>query len=107
MIDSVLNLLFRCSPRRRTRPMAPVSKAGRPHSQSYVVCLDCGKQFEYDMTTMRMGKLIDHSHDACVVPKDLPPATKVKYAVLAAVPVAIVIGAVLTAKKPEPPKDPA
>ena len=107
MIDTLLNLLFRCSHRRLTRPVAPMTKAGQPHSQSYVVCLDCGKQFEYDMKEMRIGKLIDHSHDACVVPRDkpLPPATKVKYAVLAAVPVAMVIGAVLKAKKAEPPKD--
>ena len=106
VIDTLLNLLFRCAHRRLTRPVAPMTKAGQPHSQSYVVCLDCGKQFEYDMKEMRIGKLIDHSHDACVVPRDmpLPPTTKVKYAVLAVVPVAIVIGAVLKAKKSEPPK---
>lgn len=28
MIDTVLNLLFRCSHRRLTRPVTPVSKAG-------------------------------------------------------------------------------
>jgi DNA-directed RNA polymerase subunit RPC12/RpoP len=101
MIDTLLNLLFRCSHRRLTRPVAPITKAGQPHSQSYVVCLDCGKQFEYDMQEMRIGKVIDHSQDACVVPKDrsLPPATKVKFALLAAVPVAVVLGAVLKAKK--------
>ena len=49
MIDTLLNLLFRCSHRRLTRPVAPITKAGEPHSQSYVVCLDCGKQFEYDL----------------------------------------------------------
>jgi hypothetical protein len=101
MIDTLLNLLFRCAHRRLTRPFAPITKAGQPHSQSYVVCLDCGKQFEYDLKEMRIGKVIDHSHDACVVPKDtsLPPTTKVKYALLAAVPVAVVLGAVLKAKK--------
>jgi hypothetical protein len=52
---------------------------------------------------MRMGKAIDHSHDACVVPKGmpLPTATKVKYAVLAAVPVALVVGAIFKTKKSE------
>jgi hypothetical protein len=107
VIDTLLNLLFRCPHRRLTRPVAPITKAGQPQSQSYVVCLDCGKQFEYDMKEMRIGKLIDHSHDACVVPKDmpLPPTTKVKYAVLAAVPVAIVIGAVLKTKKSGPKKN--
>ena len=103
MIDTLLNLLFRCSHRRLTRPVAPITKAGQPHSQSYVVCLDCGKQFEYDLNLMRMGKAIDHSHDACVVPKGmpLPTATKVKYAVLAAVPVALVVGAIFKTKKSE------
>jgi hypothetical protein len=55
MIDSILNLLFRCSHRHLTRPVAPITKAGQPHSQSYVVCLDCGKQFEYDLDEMRIG----------------------------------------------------
>jgi DNA-directed RNA polymerase subunit RPC12/RpoP len=107
VIDTLLNLLFRCSHRRLTRPVAPITKAGQPHSQSYVVCLDCGKQFEYDMTAMRMGKAIDHSHEVGVVPPRTPmlPATKVKYAVLAAVPVALVIGAIVKGKKPEPKKN--
>ena len=100
MIDTLLNLLFRCAHRRLTRPVAPITKAGQPHSQSYVVCLDRGKQFEYDLTEMRVGKVIDHSNDACVVPRaSLPPKTKVKYALLAVVPAAVVLGAVLTAKK--------
>ena len=63
--------------------------------------LDCGKQFEYDLNEMRIGKAIDHSHDVGVVPPraSLPPTPKVKYAVMAAVPVAMVIGAILKAKK--------
>jgi hypothetical protein len=101
MIDSLLNLLFRCAHRRLTRPVAPVTKAGQPHSQSYVVCLDCGKQFEYDLKEMRIGKAIDHSRDAGVVPPDLPKpfTTSVKYALLAAVPAAVVLSAALTGKK--------
>jgi hypothetical protein len=81
--------------------MAPITKAGQPHSQSYVVCLDCGKQFEYDLTEMRIGKVIDHSHDAGVLPPDLPKPrnTKFKYALLAAVPAAVVLGAVLKGTK--------
>src|SRR5674476_494284 len=95
VIDTLLNLLFRCAHRRLTRPVAPITKAGQPHSQSYVVCLDCGKQFEYDLTEMRVGKVIDHSNDACVVPRaSLPPKTKVKYALLAVVPAAVVLGVV-------------
>lgn len=101
MIDTVLNLLFRCPHRRLTRPVAPVTKAGQPHSQSYVVCLDCGKQFEYDLSQMRIGKAIDHSHDASVIPRNVakPRKSKFKYAMLAALPAAVVLGAVLKGKK--------
>lgn len=101
MIDTLLNLVFRCSHRRLTRPVAPITKAGQPHSKSYVVCLDCGKQFEYDVNTMRMGRAIDRSQDVGVVPPNMPKprTTKVKYALLAAVPMAVMLGAVLQGKK--------
>jgi hypothetical protein len=101
MIDSLVSLIFRCSHRRLSRPFAPITKAGQPHSQSYVVCLDCGKQFEYDLNKMRIGKAIAYSHDVSVVPPNMPKPrkTKVKYALLAAVPAAIVVGAVLKVKK--------
>ena len=101
MIDSVVNLLFRCSHRRLTRPVAPITKPGQPHSGSYVVCLDCGKQFQYDLNTMTMGKAIDRSHDGGVVPPDMPTSKRnMKYALLAAVPVAVFLGAVWKRKKP-------
>ena len=101
MIDTMLNLLFRCPHRRLTRPVAPITKSGQPHSHSYVVCLDCGKQFEYDLKEMRVGKAIDHSHDAGIVPPDAPTPrkTKVKYTLLAALPVAVLLGAVLGNKR--------
>src|SRR5262249_12135653 len=110
MIDSLLNLMFRCGHRRLTRPVTPVSKAGVPHGETYVVCLDCGKQFTYDLNEMRVGKAIDHSHDACVVPDApvKPRSGKMKYAFLASLPLAVVIGAALrTSKKTGPtPVDP-
>ena len=65
VIDTLLNLLFRCPHRHLTRPLTRVGKPGRP-GDSYVVCLDCGKQFAYDLDNMRIGKPIDHSHDASV-----------------------------------------
>jgi hypothetical protein len=101
MIDTMLNLLFRCPHRRLTRPMAPITKAGTPHSHSYVVCLDCGKQFEYDVKTMQVGKVIDRSHDAAVVPPLEPVSRKKKvaYGFLAAVPAALLLGAVWKGKK--------
>ena len=101
MIDSLLNLVFRCPHRHLTRPLAPVTKTGQPHSQSYVVCLDCGKQFEYDLNEMRVGKAIAHSHDHCVVPPKTPRKAKVGFALLAAVPALVVMGAVLKRNKKE------
>jgi hypothetical protein len=65
------------------------------------VCLDCGKQFEYDVARMEIGRPIDHSHEGAVVP---PPAgsprnAKVKYAVLAALPATLLLGALLQGRK--------
>ena len=106
MIDSLVNLLFRCSHRRLTRPVAPITRPGEPHSGSYVVCLDCGKQFQYDVNTMTMGKAIDRSHEGGVVPPDMPSGKRnMKYALLAAVPVAVVLGAVWKRKSPAVPPE--
>jgi hypothetical protein len=107
VIGNLLNLLFRCPHRRLTHPVAPITNVGHQHRQAYVVCLDCGKPFEYDMKGMRIGKLIDDSHDVYVAPKNmtLPLSAKVKYAVLAALPVALVIGVVVKAKKAGPKKE--
>jgi len=101
MIDTVMNLLFRCHHHRLTRPMAPITKAGKPRSQSYVVCLDCGKQFEYDLDRMQIGKPIDHSHEHAVVPPPRPASrgSKLVFGLLAAVPVAVVLGTAWRGKK--------
>ena len=100
MIDSLLNLIFRCSHQRLTRPLTPVNRRDTPNVDTYVVCLDCGKQFEYDLKEMRLGKVIDSSHQSSVVPKETPNAkTKMKFAVAAAAPVAaVVLGTFLNAK---------
>ncbi len=34
-----------------------------PQSQTYVVCLDCGNHFAYDVKEMRIGKKIDMRAD--------------------------------------------
>ena len=107
LIDTLLNLLFRCPHRRLTHPVAPITNVGKQHSQAYVVCLDCGKPFEYDLEGMKIGKLIDDFHGVHAIPKSMtsPLATKVKYAVMAVVPVALVVGAVLKAKKARTKKE--
>ena len=67
MIDTLLNILFRCSHKRLTRPVTPVSRGGEPQGSTYVVCLDCGKQFSYDVKEMKIGKPIESSHDGGVL----------------------------------------
>ena len=59
MIDSLFNTLFRCSHRRTTFPLTQASKTGADAGETYVVCLDCGKQFTYDWEHMRMGRPVD------------------------------------------------
>jgi len=78
MIDSVLNLLLRCPHKRITRPITPVSKAGVPHGETYVVCLDCGKQFSYDLEKMHIGKPVQISDAAGVLHPHMPPPRKSK-----------------------------
>jgi DNA-directed RNA polymerase subunit RPC12/RpoP len=72
MIDSLMNLLFRCSHRRLTRPVTPVHKPGTPRMEAYVVCLDCGKHFTYDVIQMRMGKEVKRSASAQLPEWDTP-----------------------------------
>jgi DNA-directed RNA polymerase subunit RPC12/RpoP len=103
MIDTVLNLLFRCSHRRLTRPVTPVSIAGLPHGETYVVCLDCGKQFAYDMKQMRIGKPLPSSHPTGVLkPQPAPAGRTLKYAIWAGVPLAFLVGVALKGKKSPP-----
>jgi len=102
MIDTVLNLLFRCPHRRLTRPVSPVTKAGQPHGAAYVVCLDCGKQFAYDLQEMRIGKPIERSHENGVLPPEPARARhhkKIKFALWASVPLALMVGASIKPKK--------
>jgi hypothetical protein len=108
MIDTVLNMLFRCSHRRLTRPLTPVSKAGVPRGDTHVVCLDCGKQFAYDLTEMRIGKAIEPSHESSIVPPrmPMPRKEKLKYTFWASVPLGVLLGIALRAKKkPARPHD--
>jgi hypothetical protein len=104
VIDTVFHLLFRCAHRHLTRPFTPLAKEGAPHRETYVVCLDCTKQFAYDLNEMQIGKVIDHSHDACVLPPGMPHPRRIKiaYVLGLAVPVAVLVGAALRARRPPP-----
>jgi len=44
--------LFGCAHSRCTFPMTTTK---HHHSTTYIVCLECGKEFSYDWQEMRMG----------------------------------------------------
>jgi hypothetical protein len=60
MLDALLNALFGCTHNRTTFPLTPgrnLKSAGGIHRHgTYVVCLDCGQEFGYDWTEMRIGE---------------------------------------------------
>jgi hypothetical protein len=104
MIDTVLNLLFRCSHRRLSRPVSPASKKGVAQGAAYEVCLDCGKHFAYDTDRMILGKRLE---DDEVVPRPKPEAAKpampkLKYALWASLLLAVLLGSILRTRKPRP-----
>ena len=102
VIGAIFNLLSHCRHRHLTRPFTPLGRQGVPQRETYVVCLDCTKQFAYDLTAMRVGKAIDHTHNDCVIAPDVAKRrkTKLAYALGVSVPVAILLGVALKAKKP-------
>jgi len=62
MIASLLNSIFGCSHSRTTFPLTPsrrtqLSSEARRQG-TYVVCLDCGKEFDYNWKDMRVGDAV-------------------------------------------------
>ena len=73
-----------------------MGKGGIPQGQTYVVCLECGKQFAYDVDEMRIGKPLPASHATGVLPPDMPKSKrKLKYAIWASLPLALLAGSIL------------
>lgn len=62
MIAALLNSLFGCSHDRTTFPLTPSRRTRLSNEASrqgtYVVCLDCGKEFDYDWKQMRVGNAV-------------------------------------------------
>ena len=63
MLDAVLNSLFGCSHKRTSFPLTPSRRtglvgsnfSGTKRTSTYVTCLDCGKEFDYNWKEMRVG----------------------------------------------------
>ena len=64
MLQSLFDTLFGCSHQRTTFPLTPARRTagsvlpGVVRSGTYVTCLDCGKEFDYDWKSMRVGRAV-------------------------------------------------
>jgi hypothetical protein len=62
MFNSLLNAMFGCSHRKTTFPITPARRAqmapDSPRRGTYVVCLDCGKEFDYDWKDMKISAAV-------------------------------------------------
>jgi hypothetical protein len=58
MLNSFMNMLFGCPHNSTTFPITPARRAGGSTARhgTYVVCLDCGKEFAYNWSEMRIGE---------------------------------------------------
>lgn len=59
--DVLFGTLLGCTHSRTTFPLTPGRKAtvvvfNKPRAGTYIVCLDCGKTFQYDWAAMKVGK---------------------------------------------------
>jgi len=59
MMISLLNAVFGCSHKKKTFPFTPARRsqmAGEAARRgTYVVCLDCGKEFDYSWKDMKIS----------------------------------------------------
>lgn len=62
MLQSLLNSLFGCSHQRTTFPQTPSRRSGS-RTGTYVVCLECGKEFAYNWDEMRVGVTLPNNTD--------------------------------------------
>jgi hypothetical protein len=59
MMNSLLNMILGCAHKRTTFPLTPSLKSKLPdgaRSRTYIVCLNCGEEFEYNWKEMRIGR---------------------------------------------------
>jgi hypothetical protein len=66
MLQTFLDSLFGCSHPRTTFPITRGRKSLGAHAtataaanRTYVVCLDCGKEFSYDWKSMSVGEVVE------------------------------------------------
>ena len=68
MWSAVLTVFFGCSHRKTTFPLTVGRKPGSNVDRgTYVVCLECGSEFEYDWQAMKIRKPVTTSSSVPVV----------------------------------------
>jgi len=78
--------IFDCRHKRMTRPITPVNKTNTAEAATYVVCLDCGRQFVYDLQAMRVGPRLAASPASGVLESDMPRRKNaLRYAAIASI----------------------
>jgi hypothetical protein len=61
MLTSLLASIFGCSHDRTTFPLTPSRRtqlSSEARQRTYIVCLDCGKEFDYNWKEMRVGNAV-------------------------------------------------
>jgi hypothetical protein len=58
MMASLINYLFGCSHERTTFPMRTKGSGETNRQGTYIVCLDCGKEFDYNWKEMHAGAAV-------------------------------------------------
>jgi hypothetical protein len=62
MLNSLLSTIFGCAHHRTTFPLTPSRRTQMQdgaRNGTYIVCLDCGKEFEYNWREMRVANPAD------------------------------------------------
>ena len=58
MMASLISYLFGCSHDRTTFPMRARNSTDPNRQGTYIVCLDCGKEFDYNWKEMQAGAAV-------------------------------------------------
>jgi hypothetical protein len=62
MLTSLFDSIFGCAHNRTTFPLTPSRNAKRSEGArrgTYIACLDCGKEFDYNWKDMRIGNPVE------------------------------------------------
>jgi hypothetical protein len=62
MLNSLLSSIFGCAHNRTTFPLTPSRNSKRSEGArrgTYIVCLDCGKEFAYNWKEMHVGSPVE------------------------------------------------